>query len=731
VNRYAQFFSRHPRIVLVFVIAMTLAALFGLTRLRFDDTPRGIIRSGDAAFLELQEVQAQFGADDNDFVLALFADDWFTPARVGILRRVEELARGVDGVDSVQGLASVVELRGGLLPVPLLPGGDAAPGAFETARRRAHEHPLVGGALLSEDGTAALVFVRLAGEDLSITELDPALAALTAIADELSEEPGVRAGVTGIPAFRVVIYNTIRRDQIVFTALGALVCFLIAALIFRSLRASLVVAVPAGLSALWVIGAIGLVGAKIDLLGSVLPVLCILIAFTDSVHLTLDVQAERAQGRDLGAAIRHALIKLGMPCFLTSTTTAIGLGSLAWSSLPIVRHFGVQAFFSVLLVFVAVMTTLPLAALALKPPPRPLPRDEGRFSRFFGLVTSRPRPIVAVGIVGTLGLIAASATLVPENRLTESMPHDERVFATFRRCEDAFGGLLPLYVLVKWGEGSGPTDPDWREAIEEVEDVLAQRPELSRSVSPLSLLRMLPSGFTASRLDVLPDRLVHALLREDLRRAVVIARLPDLGTQDLRPVFGTIESGLERVRERHPDLELSLTGTDVVARRTVNRMILDLAGGLLIAALLIFGVISAEFRSLRMGLLSLLPNVFPLAFVGAALALVGMPMQVVTAVLFTVLLGIAVDDTIHMLARYRIERDRGADQRTAARRAGTTVGAAITATTLVLVAGYSVVLVSDVPTNRLFAVLLCIGLGAALIGDLVLLPALLAWRAKD
>jgi hypothetical protein len=731
VTRYAGFFSRHPRAVLAFALAMTLAALFGIGRLDFDDTPRGIIRSGDEAFRELQSVQAQFGADDNDLVLALFADDWFTPANGEILRRAEVAARAIPGVESVQGIASVVELRGGLLPAPLLPGPGASPAAFAAARARAATHPFVGGVLLSDDGKVALVSARLAGGDLTIQQLAPPLDALVALAAELARAPGVDAGVTGIPAFRVVIYETIRRDQMVFTCLGAAVCFLIALSIFRSLRACLVVTTPAVLGALWVTGSIGLVGSRLDLLGSVLPVLCILIAFTDAVHLTLDVQFELAEGRRLDAAIRHALFKLGTPCFLTSITTAIGLGSLALSGVPVVRHFGAQAFFAVLVVFAAVMTTMPLAALAFKPPPRPRPSESGRFGRWFELVTRRPRAVVGVGIAVTLALLGASATLVPENRLTESMPHDQRVFATFRRCERAFGGLLPLYVLVEWPAGSGPYDAGWRDALAEIEEVLLAAPNLSRPLSPLSLLRLVSEDDPArgaARLAVLPDTLVRGLLREDLRRAVVIARLPDLGTQGLRPVLGSVESGLAAVRVRHPELALSLTGTDVVARRTVNRMIRDLAGGLGVAALLIFGVIALEFRSLRMGLVSLVPNVFPLAFVGATLAVLGRPLQIVTAVLFTVLLGLAVDDTIHMLARFRFERERGADPRTAAARAGAAVGAAITATSLVLIAGYSVVFLSEVPTNRLFAALLSLGLVAAWIGDLVLLPALLAWR---
>jgi hypothetical protein len=187
-----------------------------------------------------------------------------------------------------------------------------------------------------------------------------------------------------------------------------------------------------------------------------------------------------------------------------------------------------------------------------------------------------------------------------------------------------------------------------------------------------------------------------------------------------------LEAGLLELEEEHP-VELTLTGTDVVARRNINRMIQGFSGGLLLSALLIFGAIALEFRSLRLGLISILPNILPQVFVGALLVVLGRPLQMIGAVLFTLLLGLAVDDTIHFLARYRREREATDDVRQAVCRAGAAVGLAVVTSTVVLVAGYSILLASAVPTNRLFALLMSAGLGAALVGDLVILPALLVW----
>ena len=736
MRRYADFFVQRRGFVLAFVLTATALALAGLARLEFDDLPRDIIRSEDAAYAQLERLHTDFGSDDNDLVLVLEADDWFSPQGARVLRAAEAGAWDLGSVERVNGLAGVVEFDTvGGVPVPraLLPSAEADAQAFERARQRALAHPLVGGTLLSPDGTIALVIVRLAGGALTIEELEPPTEALRALASELSQTPGVRARVTGVPAFRVEIFNTIRSEQILFTSLGAVICFLVAWALFRSLRACVVTVVPPVLGATWVLGGLGLVGERIDLLGTVLPVLCILIGFTDSVHLTIDVRRELSRGRGRLEAVHHAIRTVGMPCFLTSITTAVGLGSLTLSSVPMIRGFGFQAMFGVLLIFVVVLTTLPLAASWMRVEPRESRVGAAWLGRLTDAMTARSGLVSALGIGAIVALFLTSLRLVPENRLTEATPQGNETYQALRDCERAFGGLLPLYVVVEWAPGRSLESPEVLAALEEVEGLMAAEEGLSRPISALSLLSLLPGegAGRAANLGAMPSGLVLRFVRADLRRTLVVARLPDVGTSELSPRIERLQTGLEEIARRRPDVNLHLTGSDVVARRNVNRMITDLARGLAVAALVIFGVIALEFRSLRLGLISLAPNLFPLVVVGAFLALVNGTLQMVSAVLFTVLLGIAVDDTIHYLSRYRYELESAADTRAALRQTGYTVGAAILTTTIVLVVGYSVVFLSQVPTNQLFALLITLGLAAAFVGDILLLPALLARFARQ
>ncbi len=733
MRRYADFFARRRGTVAAFLVLATLLAGFGLTRLGFDDLPRGIFLSEDADYARLEALYDEFGSDDNDAVVVLEADDWFSDERAELLREAGRRAGEIEGIESVHSIAGVLAFGDGLRPRPLLPAAGASAEERDAARARAQEHPLVGGSLISADGRTALLVLRLAGGSLAVEEIEPIVDDIRAFAAWADEAPGVRARVTGIPVFRVEIFATIQREQRLFMVAGSIVCFLVALFLFRNVRACLATTVPTLLGSLWVLGGIGLFGGEIDLLGMILPVLFILIAFTDSVHLMIDMRRERAAGRSPVEAAQHAIRTLGLPCFLTSITTAVGFGSLTVGSVPMIRNFGIFASIGVLVVFVTVITSLPLIASCMsdlgerKAVRGSAPLAAGG-TRLIDAVTARPRAVGLAGIATAVVLVAVCTRLVPENRLTEAVPHDNEAFQALRHCEEAFGGLLPVYALVEWEHGTFDS-PAVLAAIRDVEAVLASKDDLSRPISAVGLFEALPGSGDgrAGLLRTLPSSLTARFLREDLRRSVVVARVCDFGYEVMEPLVEGLERDLAAVEERHPDVRVYLTGTDVVARRNVNRMIVDLARGLGIAALIIFGVIAVEFRSLRLGLISLLPNVFPLALVGALVVWIGRSLQMVTAVLFTVLLGLAVDDTIHFLSRYRLELAAGDGARAALRRAFLKVGSAVGVTTIVLVAGYSIVVFSQVPTNRLFALLISVGLLGALLGDLIFLPALLAW----
>jgi predicted RND superfamily exporter protein len=226
-------------------------------------------------------------------------------------------------------------------------------------------------------------------------------------------------------------------------------------------------------------------------------------------------------------------------------------------------------------------------------------------------------------------------------------------------------------------------------------------------------------------LALLPPPLKRAYYVPEEQRAVVSFRVQDLGIARYGPVFERVEAGLTQIAAEHPQFSFNLAGNAAWRWRNLYQIVVDLASSLGSAAVIIFGVLGLAYRSVRIGLISIIPNVFPLAVTGTFLVLAGQSLEIVSVCAFTVCLGIAVDDTIHFLTRFQEERPRSQSDYDAIRRAFTGAGTGMIMTTLVLIAGFMTVVFSDMREQRVFAIMGALTLAAALFGDLVLLPALL------
>jgi predicted RND superfamily exporter protein len=233
-----------------------------------------------------------------------------------------------------------------------------------------------------------------------------------------------------------------------------------------------------------------------------------------------------------------------------------------------------------------------------------------------------------------------------------------------------------------------------------------------------------------SMVALLPPPLKRAFYVPEDRLATVTFRVRDVGIATYGPVFERIEAGLQRIMEKHPDFAIHLDGSAAWRWRNLYQIVVDLAMSLGSASVIIFVVLGLAFRSVRIGLISIIPNVFPLAVTGTSLVLMGQALEVVSVCAFTICLGIAVDDTIHFLTRFQEERSEAPSDYEAIRRAFTEAGTGMIMTTVVLVVGFATVVFSDMREQRIFASMGVLTLAAALVGDLILLPAMLLRYAR-
>lgn len=713
---------------------VSLAALLGLVQLRFDSEPRTLFQRSDEDFQLLNEYFEHFGADDNEITVILRSSSLFSSQFSAALREFTRAANEVPGVESVLSILDVPDEDGS---GTLMPPPDAPPSTFAVASKEATDHPFVTGQLVSPDGESMLVIINLKEDGpQTIDAVRPTYEQLREIRDEIFGLLPVEALFAGSVAIRVETLAGMRQEFFKITALGVLFAVAVALLLFRNLTTALVVAAAPGIAVFWTLGFMGWMGLAIEGLSTPIPAIVFVVAFANSVHLMLEMRICRRRGHSPEKAARVAVRRLGLACVLTSVTTTIGFGSLLLAETTSVQRFGLATGLGSLLGLIANMTVAPLLAARSKR----LPGDGARahvssvehfFAAFGFIILRHSKAIALTALVCTGVLLLCASQLKSDIIWTETLPADAEVTRAMAHADEEFGGALEAFVVVGWNENVTLGGPEFVAVLEEIEQLISADPTFQNALSILDFFPQ-PTSDETLELDRLalaasrvPRSVITHLIRPDLRRTVVATRLPNQGAAATRPAFLRMNQDLASLESLHPGFSIHLTGSAVVAAENMTSVIGDLLRSLTFASLTVFLVLTITLRSLTLGLLSIIPNAFPLLLNAGLLFALGKPLQITSVLTFSICLGIAVDDTIHFLIRFLRERHAGASVREAILHAFQRVGAALLITTAIIAGGFLAAMTSNMPGLVFFGALACSALFAALLGDLIILPALL------
>lgn len=675
----------------------------------------------------------------SELLMLLSGDDFFTPTAAQAIRQSVAELENLPQVRRVMWMDRAPPLNLFGLPEPALPDHRASQRRFDTARERALANPMIAGQLLSHDGRTMLFSIE--PDWFHVRSNDDCTDLLERTVRGVLDSHGldIDVGVTGEVPIRLVMSAASKDNDRKFQLIAYGVILLLATVLFRGPSAVAVTAVAPALGVFWTMGCIRFFHFEDNPFNHVVvPILLSLVGFTDGVHMMTQIRVHRSAGMPVRAAVARSLDEVGAACFLTSLTTAIGFASLGWAHHQVVREFGWCCVIGVGITLLAILSAIPLACMT--PLGRSVHRGQGKgwieknldqATRIVLVVLRRRKTFAALAIFCTLGTMVMTSFLQPDERILNAIPERSSEAKWLRHIDKAFGGLETAYINVTWGSGVAADSPEIVEVSDAIERMLREEPLLG---TPLGIARLIealpgdsPPAEKAALLELLPPPLRRVFLLPEQRRLKVVFRLQDLGIAKYGPVFERIQGRLIGLEAAHPDFEMILDGGAVWRWRNLYRIMVDLTKSLGTASVVIFFVLSFVYRSLRLGLIAIIPNLLPLTATGAGMWLVGQPLELISVLAFTVCLGLAVDDTIHFMTRYRFELARGeGDQSDAIERAFRGVGAALIMTTLVVVAGFATVFWSDTREHHIFAMMGGGTILVALIADMLFLPALLA-----
>ncbi len=678
-----------------------------------------------------------------DAVLVVESDDIFTPAGAGALRHMVENLEALPYVANVVWMDRVPVLNIFGLREPLFPKSQASPARFAAARDKAMSHPLVKGQLLSPDGRTLIVLVNF--DWLGITSDDDCSVNLKNTAEAaLQEVPGpkFKVGVTGYIPLRLTMIATHERNSTKFRVIGYAVVLLMAAILFRGISSVLIVAMGAGLGIFWTVGFLNFFDMQDNPFNDqVLPVMLSLIGLADGVHMMVQIRRFRADGRTERDAAQAGLQEVGLACFLTAITTSIGFWSLTLAQHEVVREFGWSCVLGAMLMVVSILTVIPLACFSWLGRLVPIQQRESfiemnlhRFTYIVDMVLLRPKTVAWTGIAVTILFTTLAMQLRPDELHTALLPENAEATKALRQMDRAMGGLEFSDVRINWSSKVKSDSAEVLKVIAQVDDLLHSEPLIGTPISIRNFVDALPGDSpTAERtsmLELLPPPLKRAFYKPEDQYASVTFRVRDIGIAKYNDVFQRIETGLRNLMQEHPEFHMSLEGSAAFRWRDLYRVVVDLGSSLGSETIIIIIVLALVFRSVRLGAIAMVPNIFPLVACATWMYFTDQPLEIVSVVCFTICLGVAVDDTVHFLTRFQEELPHCRSRKEAVRKTFQAVGTSMLMTSMVLVVGLSTVTLSDMREQRIFGHMGVLTMLTAMVGDLLILPALLAVYAK-
>jgi predicted RND superfamily exporter protein len=681
-------------------------------------------------------------------LVALTAPDRLDGRALEAVQTVSDLVAEMVGVRSVHSVTRGSQIVAGRIGADTMPlvgpplGEERAVLELNAALDR---NPELTGVLISRDRRTAMVIAELedrAEDDAFRGNLVDAVRALRGD----RRLAGLELRVTGLAVQKYDVARLVTRDQQILIPLAVVVLALLLALHFRRVAAVVLPLVVTGTSLVWTVGVYSLAGLPLNTITSLLPPVVMVLSVATSVHLYhgwLETPATAPGGAGDRFERAAAVVReLWTPCAFTALTTVLGLLSLAISDTPAVRQFGVFAAFGVVASFVVAMILIP-AALTF------LPEDAGDGVRRPGGVVDRllratatvasARPWSVLLSATALTLVALA--LLPGVRTDTDLVGFLRPGAELRTdteyMDGAVGGVASLEIAVARRDRYPLT------AKEDVERMAAFASKARRHDGVSGVLSIVPvvEQLTAAEYGGEPrlpessddlayvfelvaegrDALIRRLVVEDLTRVRLSVRVHRIGSAraarlieevgaDARDVFGD-------------GYDVVTTGSFYHVALDSNRIVRNQVAMFGVALLVVVTAIGVVFRSWRIAALAIAPNVFPIVWTGAVMSLAGIELSTGTAMIASVMIGLAVDDTIHYLARYR--REYEGDAVDAVRRTSTGVGRALTVTTAVLVFGFWVGAAGSFLPTVYFSLLSGATMIGALSCDLLVLPAAL------
>ena len=757
-TRVSRVILKNRYLILILIAIATAFLVSQMKHMRFSYTEANLLPEDHEVNIQYNKFLDIFGEEGNLILLAIKDSTVFTPAKFNAWN---SLAKSFDSLSEVEFTLSIADVKKlkkdtknrKFVLESIYTEELTSQKTIDAVKKELFEKLPFYDNLLYNKETGTIQTAIYINKEIVNTPVRKAFVfkKLIPIIDAFEKETNLDVRVSGMPYIRTINAQNII-DEIQLFVLGALlITGIIFFFFFRSYRATFITLLVVTIGVTWAFGFIGLFGYEITVLTALIPPLIIVIGVPNAVFLINKYQQEIKLHGQQAKALQRVISKIGNATLMTNITTASGFATFVFVKSQLLREFGILASVNILSIFVLALLIIPILYSFMEPPKKKhlnhLERKwmENVVNWMEKMVREQRITIyittVIVIILGIIGLyqIRVSGSLI------EDMPKTKAFYKDIKFFEKEFGGIMPLEILIDTKKEKGVMKLSTLKRMDKINEVIESFPELSRPVSVVNLVKYSKQAFYKGnpKYYQLPTSQEQSYIFEYTKNsdgnsdmlnnfvdstgqyARITTFMKDVGTDKMNDIQERLQ---QVVKKEFPEerYNVSFTGKALVFLKGTNYLIGNLVFSLSLAIFLIALFMAWMFRSFKMILISIIPNMLPLLITAGLMGFFGIPIKPSTILVFSIAFGISVDDTIHFLAKYRQElMANNWKIRRSVYAALRETGVSMFYTSIVLFFGFLVFTVSSFGGTIALGGLVSITLLFAMVSNLLLLPSLL------
>ena len=754
----ANIILRNRILILLLIVAVTIFLAMQWDKMRFSSSQANLLPDHHPVNIKYQSFLKTFGEEGNVMVLAVKDSSLFTPEKFNRWNKLSKQLDAFPEVDFVLSTDNLKELvkdttKQEFTLQPFIKKKPTTKREIDSLSAHLFNDLPFYEDLIYNKQTKTIRTIVYLDKDIVNTSArkDFILEDLSGLVKVFEEETGLDVHVSGMPYIRTMNSQSIIDEigKFILAALG--VTSLIFFFFFRSFRATIISMCVVIIGVMWSFGILGLLQYEITVLTALIPPLIIVIGIPNCIFLINKYQQEVKKHGNQALSLQRVISKIGNATLMTNITTASGFATFIITDSQLLKEFGIVASINIIGIFILSLLIIPIVYSFMSlPKTKHLKHLNKRWIDTFvnwmeTIVREKRISVYVVSIVLLVVSIIGIYQIDISGSPIEDMPKNAEFFKDIRFFEEEFDGIMPVEIVVDTKRKKGVLKPATLKKIEDLSQVVHEIPELSRPVSVVDLVKYSKQAFYNGipKYYQLPTSQENTFIMDIARKssnngnllksfvdstgqiARITTYMKDVKTIRMEAIEGKLQENIDKIFPADR-FEVYMTGSALIFLKGTKYLVNNLVMSLALAIALIALFMAYLFRSFKMIIISLIPNLLPLVITAGLMGFVGVPIKPSTILVFSIAFGISVDDTIHFLAKYRQELTANHWRiKKSVYAALRETGVSMFYTSIVLFFGFSVFIISSFGGTVALGALVSATLLFAMLANLILLPSLL------